>query len=86
MKKKNDDDDDNNNKKKKNDDDDDDTERFSRASFHVKHAQLRWTGANTKIQITCKTAGIQTNILKHPTKQLKKLHIKPPKPYQRTHK
>ena len=28
-------------------------ERISRASFHVKHAQLRWTGANTKIQNTC---------------------------------
>ena len=35
-----------NKKKKKN-------ERISRAPFHVKHAQLRWTGANTKIQNTC---------------------------------
>ena len=28
-------------------------ERISRAPFHVKHAQLHWTGANTKIQNTC---------------------------------
>ena len=28
-------------------------ERISRAPFHGKHAQLRWTGANTKIQSTC---------------------------------
>ena len=27
--------------------------RVSRAPFHVKHAQLLWTGANTKIQNTC---------------------------------
>ena len=26
------------------------SERISRALFHVKHAQLRWTGANTKIE------------------------------------
>ena len=25
-------------------------ERISRALFHVKHAQLRWTGADTKIE------------------------------------
>ena len=25
----------------------------SRAPFHVKYAQMRWTGANTKIQNTC---------------------------------
>ena len=29
------------------------TERISRAPFHMKHAQLRWTGANTKIHNTC---------------------------------
>ena len=28
-------------------------ERISRAPFHVKHAQLHWTGANTQIQNTC---------------------------------
>ena len=28
-------------------------ERISRALFHVKHAQLRWTGANTKIENAC---------------------------------
>ena len=28
-------------------------EHISRAPFHVKHAQLRWTGANTKIQNAC---------------------------------
>ena len=26
---------------------------ISRALFHVKHAQLRWTGANTKIKNAC---------------------------------
>ena len=47
----------------------------SRAPFHVKYAQLRWTQANTKIQNTCiyyktpKTACVQTIMLKHPTKQ-----------------
>ena len=28
-------------------------EHISRAHFHVKHAQLRWTGANTKIENAC---------------------------------
>ena len=28
-------------------------ERISRALFHVKHAQLRWTGKNTKIENAC---------------------------------
>ena len=28
-------------------------ERISRALFHVKHAQLRWTGANTKKENAC---------------------------------
>ena len=28
-------------------------ECISRAPFHVKHAQLRWTGANTRMQSTC---------------------------------
>ena len=41
-------------------------ERISRALFHAKQAQLRWTGANTKIQNTCIqdskiTPTIQTN-------------------------
>ena len=43
--------------------------------FHVKHAQLRWTGANTKYKYIAykilKTAGVQTILLTHPTKQLK---------------
>ena len=42
----------------------------------MKHAQLRWTGANTKIQNnaykTLKTAGVQTSMLKCPAKQFKK--------------
>ena len=47
-------------------------ERISRAPFQVKHAELRRTGAKTKIQNTCiyktpKTAGVQTIMLKHPT-------------------
>ena len=33
--------------------DNNNNERISRAPFHVKHAQLRWTGANTKIWNTC---------------------------------
>ena len=35
-------------KKKKNVQDNDNYKCISRAPFHVKHAQLRWTGANTK--------------------------------------
>ena len=50
----------------------DDNKCISRAPFNVKHAQLRWTGSNKKIQNTCiktlKTAGVQT-IMLHPAKQ-----------------
>ena len=35
------------------DDNNDDDERISRAPFHVKHAQVRLTNANTKIPNTC---------------------------------
>ena len=40
-------------KKKKNKNKKNDNERISIAPFHVKHAQLHSTGANTKIQNTC---------------------------------
>ena len=48
--------DDNDNNNDADDDDDDDNnnnEPISRAPFHGKHAELRWTGANTNIQNTC---------------------------------
>ena len=48
-----DDDDENNNNKKKKKKNNNNNGRIFRTSFHVKHAQLRWTGANTKIQNTC---------------------------------
>ena len=53
-------------------------ERICRVPVHVKHAQLRWTGANTKIQNTCmwdtqnSRCPIQIMLLKHPTKHKKK--------------
>ena len=52
-------------------------EHISRVPFHVKHAQLCRTGANTKIKKTLadkahKTTGVQTVKQKHPTKQFKK--------------
>ena len=33
--------------------DNNNNEHISRVLFHVKHAQLRWTGANTKIENAC---------------------------------
>ena len=51
-------------------------ERISRAPFHVKYAQLGWTGANTKYKThaykTPKAADFQIIMLQHLTEQLKK--------------
>ena len=48
--------------------------RISRALFHVKRAQLRWTGANTKIEKYMhirhsKKVGVRKIMLKHPIKK-----------------
>ena len=74
-----------------NNNDNNNNERICRVPVHVKHAQLRWTGANTKIQNTCmwdtqnSRCPIQIMLLKHPTKHKKNTH-KTQIPYQCTQK
>ena len=69
---------DNNNNSNNNDND----ERISRALFHVKHANCAEHGQiqnyKTHASKTLETAGVQTIMLKHPTKQLNKEEKKPP--------
>ena len=43
----------NNDRNNNNNNNNNNNERISRVPLHEKHAQLRWTGANTKIQNTC---------------------------------
>ena len=66
----------NNNNNTNNNNNNNNNERIYRPLFHVKHAELCWQvqiqKCKTHTYKTPKTAGVQTIMLKHPTKQIKK--------------
>ena len=80
----------NNTTNNNNNNNNDNNERISRAPSNVKHAQLRWRGANTKMQSTC-IQDTQNQVSKQSCSIIqlsskKKVPTKTQIPYQRTHK